>query len=81
MDLNKAYDCLLYDLFIAKLSAYDFGKTALFIINDYLTNRLQRLKIGSTFSSYLNILRGIKQGSMLVTILFNLFTKDLAFHQ
>ena len=81
MDLNKAYDCLLYDLFIAKLSTYDFGKTALFIINDYLTNRLQRLKIGSTFSSYLNILRGIKQGSMLVTILFNLFTKDLAFHQ
>lgn len=66
---------------VFKYYDYDFGKTALLLINDYLTNRLQRVKIGSTFSFYLEILRGIKQGSMLIPILFNHFTNDLVFHQ
>ena len=45
-DLCKTYDCLPHDLLIAKLVAYGFEKTALVLINDYLTNRLQRVKIG-----------------------------------
>lgn len=45
MDLSKAYGSRAHDLLIAKLTAYGFGSTALVLITDYLTNRLQRVKI------------------------------------
>ena len=49
MDLSKAYDCLPRDLLIAKLAAFGFDNTTLALITDYLTNRLQRVKIGQLF--------------------------------
>ena len=73
MDLSKTYDCLPNDLLIAKLVAYDFDNTAEALMTDYLKNCLQRVKIGSTFSSYLEILRCARQGSILEPILLNLF--------
>ena len=77
MDLRKAYNCLSHDLLLAKLSAYDFDESAIILIANYLSNRYQRVKTGSTFSFYLEILRGVSQGSILGPILFNLFIKDL----
>ena len=52
IDLSKACDCLPHDLLLAKLSAQGFDESAVVIAN-YLSNRYQRVKIGSTFSSYL----------------------------
>ena len=79
MYLSKACDCLPHELFLAKLSAYGFDKSTIALIANYLLNRYQRVRIGSTFSSYLEILRGDSQGSILGPTLFNLFTNDLMF--
>ena len=63
MDVSKGYDYLPQDLLIANFDVHGFDNAALALINDYLTNHLQWVKIGSTFSSYLEILRGFPQGS------------------
>ena len=53
MDLSKAYDWLSNYLLILKLAAHGLGNTFLALYTGYLTNCLQRIKIRSTFSSYL----------------------------
>ena len=59
MDLSKAFDCLPYDLLIAKLEAYGFGMKCLRFIHSYLSGRKQRVKIGSTFTDWLDIVSGV----------------------
>ena len=70
---SKAFDCLDHELFIAKLSAYGFSLTALKLVHNYLSNRKQRTKINSTYSSLLEIIFGAPQGSILGPLLFNIF--------
>ena len=57
MDLSKAYDFLPHDLLLAKLQAYGFSKESIRLFLSYLTNRTQRIKIGSTCSHWTNILK------------------------
>ena len=73
MDLTKAYNCLPQDLLLAKLQAYGFSKESIRLFLRYLTNLTQRIKIGSTFSDWTNIVKGIPQGSLLDLLLFNIF--------
>ena len=76
MDLPKVYDCLRHDLSVAKLEAYGPGNGSLNFLLDCLTFRKQRTKVGSTFSKWSKIRRGIPQGSILWLNLFNIFIHD-----
>ena len=76
-DLSKAFDCLVHDLLIAKLQAYGFDYLSLKLIYSYLTDRFQRVRINSNFSSWNEILHGVPQGSILGPDLFNINSNDL----
>ena len=79
IDLSKAYGYIPHDLLIAKLEAYDLDKTILHLLRDYLSNRKQRTKIGSSFSDWWDIICGIPQGSILGPLLFNILKNEMLF--
>ena len=46
MDLSKAFDCLPHGLLIAKLRAYGLSKEAVGLLEIYLSDRSQQVKLG-----------------------------------
>ena len=62
-DLSKAFDCISHELLLAKQHAYGFHQISLTFMHAYLSQRLQKTKVGSTFSELMSILFGVPQGS------------------
>ena len=72
-DLSKTFNCLSYDLLLAKLYAYGLDIPSLKLLHSYLTKRRKRAKINDTYSSWNEILFRVPQGSILDPLLFNIF--------
>lgn len=51
-DLSKAFDCIAGGLVIAKLYAYGFSIKILNLVNDYLKERKQSVKINNQLDGY-----------------------------
>ena len=64
-DLSKAFDYLNHDLLIVKLNAYGFSFPALRLVHDYLLNRKQRKRINNSYSTWMENVFGVPQGSIL----------------
>ena len=52
---------------------------ALRLIRDYLSNRKQRTRINNSCSTWMEIVLEVPQGSILGSLLFNIFFADLHF--
>ena len=71
--LSKAFDCLRYNLSIAKLAAYGFDQPSLCYIYSYLLDRTQRTKVNNAYSSYTNIKCGAPQGVFFLILIFVIY--------
>ena len=74
---SRAFDSLPHCLLLAQLYAYGVNIKSCKLIASYLHNRHHRVKIRDKGSDWLQINRGVPQGSILVPLLFNVFINDI----
>ena len=77
MDLLRAYYCLPHDLLIANLEACGLDNGSLNFLLNYFSFRKQRTKFVSAYSKWPKIRLAIPLGSILGSLLFNIFTNNI----
>ena len=80
-DLEKVNDYIPHELLIAKLECSGLDKPSVRLMLDYLTNQKQITKVAFKhyFNSWYDISIGVLKGSILGSLLFNIFINDLFF--